>query len=205
MALLILGIGFLQNIMNLLLDVLDFLNKYGFSINLGISMGGLFLCSYNVQSYISGVQWLEPQERLKRVIFSRYVEGSVVAMLNIRKDFIPYAWMFGIVHPQDMKIIMLTTFVFPSVCGWKAVDLLSLVSIIDHRLEKKVFRNLLSRSEIMVHGIPKWTQKCSKKSFVVASAMILFFQGAKTIILYILSMTMKMQSFPCLVEGKLDM
>jgi hypothetical protein len=30
------------------------------------------------------------------------MEGFVVAMLKIRKDFISYAWMFGIVHPQDM-------------------------------------------------------------------------------------------------------
>jgi hypothetical protein len=46
-ALLVLGIGFLQNIMNLLLDVLDSLNKFGCSINLGLSMGGLFLCNCN--------------------------------------------------------------------------------------------------------------------------------------------------------------
>jgi hypothetical protein len=42
MALLVLGIGFLQNVMNLLLNVLDSLKKFGFSINLGLSMGGLF-------------------------------------------------------------------------------------------------------------------------------------------------------------------
>jgi hypothetical protein len=30
------------------------------------------------------------------------VEGFFVVMLNIRKDFIPCAWMFGIVHAQDM-------------------------------------------------------------------------------------------------------
>jgi hypothetical protein len=34
MALLVLGIGFLHNIMSLLFDVLDALNKFGFSINL---------------------------------------------------------------------------------------------------------------------------------------------------------------------------
>jgi hypothetical protein len=34
---------------------------------------------------------------------NRVVEGSIVSMLNIRKDFIPCAWMFGIVHPQDME------------------------------------------------------------------------------------------------------
>jgi hypothetical protein len=44
MVLLVLSIGFLQNIMNLLLDVLDFLNKFDCSINLSLSMGELFLC-----------------------------------------------------------------------------------------------------------------------------------------------------------------
>jgi hypothetical protein len=101
-ALLVLGIGFLHNIMNLLLDVLDALNKFGFPISLCLSMGGLFLCGCNGKSYVNGGQWLEPQAHLKRVVANRVVEGSIVAMLNIRKDFIPCVWMFGIIHSQDM-------------------------------------------------------------------------------------------------------
>ena len=100
--LLVLGIGFLQNIMNFLLDVLDSLKKFGCSINLGLSMGGLFLCSCNMQIYISGGQWLEPQEHLKRVVANRAVEGSIVAMLNIRKAFIPCMWILGVVHSKDV-------------------------------------------------------------------------------------------------------
>jgi hypothetical protein len=69
----------------------------------GLSMGGLFLCNCNGKSYVNGGQWLEPQAHLKRVVANRVVEGSVVAMLNIRKDLIPCVWMFGIVHPQDMN------------------------------------------------------------------------------------------------------
>jgi hypothetical protein len=42
---------------------------------------------------------MEPQEHLKRVVDNRVVEGYVVAILNIRKYFIPCVWMFGIVHP----------------------------------------------------------------------------------------------------------
>jgi hypothetical protein len=42
MALLVLGIGFLQNIMKILLDVMDPFKKFGCSISLGMSMGGLF-------------------------------------------------------------------------------------------------------------------------------------------------------------------
>jgi hypothetical protein len=102
MVFLVLGIGFIQNIMNFLLDLLNFPNKFGFSIKIGVSMGGLFLCIYNEQSYDNGGQWLESQAHLKRVVANRVVEGYFVAMLNIRKASIPCAWMFGIVHPQDI-------------------------------------------------------------------------------------------------------
>jgi hypothetical protein len=85
--------------MKLLLDVLDSLKKFGCSVSLSLSMGRLFLCSCNGKSYVNGGQWLEPQAHLKRDVANRDVEGSVVAMLNIRKDCIPCAWMFEIVHP----------------------------------------------------------------------------------------------------------
>jgi hypothetical protein len=103
MALIVLGIGFLQNIMNLLLDVMDSFKKFGYSINFDLSMGGLFLGSYNGKSYVHGGQWLESQAHLKRAMTNISMEGSVVAMLNIRKNLIPCAWVFGIVHPQYMK------------------------------------------------------------------------------------------------------
>jgi hypothetical protein len=53
------------------------------------------------------------------------------------------------------KIIILTTYVSPFVWGWKGIDLVSLVSIRDHRLDQKVLRNLLSLYKIMVRGSPK--------------------------------------------------
>jgi hypothetical protein len=43
MSLLILVIGLLKNIMNLLLEVLDPFNKFGFSIFFGLSVGGIRL------------------------------------------------------------------------------------------------------------------------------------------------------------------
>jgi hypothetical protein len=73
-----------------------------FSINLGLSMGGLFMCIYNGKSYANGGQWLETHAHIKRVVANRDVEGYIVAMLNIRKNFIRCAWMFRILHPQDM-------------------------------------------------------------------------------------------------------
>jgi hypothetical protein len=43
------------------------------------------------------------------------------------------------------------------------VDFVSLDYNTDQRLDEKVLRNLLSPSEMMVCGIPKWTQTHSKK------------------------------------------
>ena len=102
-------------------------------------------------------------------------------------------------------IILLTTSVWPSVWGWKAVDLVSLVSNIDQRLDQNVLRNLLSRSDMIDCGIPKCTHTRSKKILVVASAVIFFLQAAIMAIFENLSMTMKTQSFLCLVEGRPDM
>jgi hypothetical protein len=55
-VLFVLGIRFLQNIMNLLLDVLDLFNKFGYSINLGLSIGELLLCRCNGKSYVNWSQ-----------------------------------------------------------------------------------------------------------------------------------------------------
>jgi hypothetical protein len=85
MSLLILGIGFLQDIMNLLLDVLDLFKKIGYHICLGLRMGILFMCICNEKSYINGGQWME---FMKRVVSNRYVEGSIVSMFNKWKTLI---------------------------------------------------------------------------------------------------------------------
>ena len=102
-------------------------------------------------------------------------------------------------------IILLTTSVWPLVLGWKAVELVSLVSNIDQRLNQNVLRNLLSRSNIIDYGIPKCTHTRSKKSLAVASAVIFFVQAAIMAIFENLSTTTKTQLFPCLVEGRPDM
>jgi hypothetical protein len=57
------------------------------------------------------------------------------------------------------------------------VDLVSLVSNIDQRLDQNVLRNLLSRSEMIDCGIPKCTHTHSKEILVVASAVIVFLQA----------------------------
>ena len=74
-------------------------------------------------------------------------------------------------------IILLTTSVWPSVWGWKAVDLVSFVSNIDQRLDQNVLRNLLSRSDMINCGIPKCTHTHLKKSSVMAYVVIFLLQA----------------------------
>jgi hypothetical protein len=85
------------------------------------------------------------------------------------------------------------------------MDLVSLVSSSDQRLDQNVMRNRLSRSETMVCGIPKCTQTHSKKSLAVASAVMFFLQATRIAILEKRSTTTKTQSFPRLVDGRPDM
>jgi hypothetical protein len=73
-------------------------------------------------------------------------------------------------------IIRLTNSIWPSIWGWKEVDLVILVSDNDQRLEQNVLRNVLSRSEAMVCGIQKWTHTRSKKILVVYVIVMLFLQ-----------------------------
>ena len=101
-------------------------------------------------------------------------------------------------------IILLTTSVWPSVWGWKDVDLVSLVSNIDQRLDQNMLRNLLSRYDMIECGIPMCTHTRSKKSLAMDSAVIFFLQAAIMAIFENLSTTTKTQSFPYLVEGRPD-
>jgi hypothetical protein len=63
------------------------------------------------------------------------------------------------------------------------VDLRSLVSSSDQRLDQNVLRNQLSRSEIMVCGIPKFTHTHSNKSLVLDSIVMFFLQATTIAIL----------------------
>jgi hypothetical protein len=57
------------------------------------------------------------------------------------------------------------------------VDLESLVSNSDERLNQNVLRNLLSRSEVMVCGIQKWTHTHLKKSMAIFAAMMFLLEA----------------------------
>jgi hypothetical protein len=54
------------------------------------------------------------------------------------------------------------------------VDLVSLVSNSDQRLNHNLLRNMLSLSKVMAFGIPKWTHTRLKKIFE-ASLVVMFF------------------------------
>ena len=59
MALLILGIGFLQNSMDLLSNVLNLFNEPGGFVDLCVSMRRVGLCGHKRKSFINGAQWFK--------------------------------------------------------------------------------------------------------------------------------------------------
>jgi hypothetical protein len=63
------------------------------------------------------------------------------------------------------------------------MDLVSLVSNSDQRLNQNVLRNRMSRYETMVCRIPKCNHTRSKKILAVAFSMMLFLQATKITIL----------------------
>jgi hypothetical protein len=56
------------------------------------------------------------------------------------------------------------------------MDFVILVSNKDQRFDQNVLRNMLSWSDMMVFGIPKWTHTRSKNSLAVSSMVIFFLQ-----------------------------
>jgi hypothetical protein len=85
------------------------------------------------------------------------------------------------------------------------VDLVRLVSNNDQRLDQNVLRNLLFRYEVMVCGIPKWTDTRSKKILAVSTAVILFLQTVIMTIFENRSTTTNTQSLLFLVDERPDM
>jgi hypothetical protein len=88
-------------------------------------------------------------------------------------------------------IIQLMTSFWPSIWGWKEVDLVILVYSSDQRLYQNVLRNRMSQSKIMVCGIQKCTHTHLKKILAVYSTMMFFLQEARITILEKRSTTTK--------------
>jgi hypothetical protein len=102
MALLVLRIGFLQNLLDMLADVLNTLNEYGGFVNHRLIMGRVFLCGGKSNCNINGSQGLESQTHLKWDMVGGDMESNVVTVLNIEDTLIPCTWMIRIVHVQDV-------------------------------------------------------------------------------------------------------
>jgi hypothetical protein len=102
MALLVLSIGFLQNILDLLADVLNPLNESGGFVDHRLIRGRVYLCGGKRKCNINGSQGLESQTHLKWAMASGTMESPVVTMLDIWETLIPCTWMLRIVHAQDV-------------------------------------------------------------------------------------------------------
>jgi hypothetical protein len=88
--------------MDLLEYVMNPFNEFGGFVGFILNMGRLCLCGCKGKFYINGAQWLKSDAHLKTDVVGDAMEGSVVDMLNIRKDHIPCVWILGVLHAQDM-------------------------------------------------------------------------------------------------------
>jgi hypothetical protein len=86
MALLVHSIGFMQNLLDLLADVLNLLNESGVFFNHRLIRGRVSLCSGKRKCNINGSQGLESQTHLKWAMAGGTMESPVVAMLDIWKS-----------------------------------------------------------------------------------------------------------------------
>jgi hypothetical protein len=102
MVLLLLRIGFPQNLMDLLTDVLNLLNESGSFVGLRLNMGRICLCGCKRECDINGTQGLESQTHLKGDMADGAIESLVVVVLNIWKTLIPCTWILGFIHAQDV-------------------------------------------------------------------------------------------------------
>ena len=102
MALLVLSIGFLQNILDLLADVLNLLNESSGLFNRRLIRGRFFMCDGKRKCNINGSQGLESQTHLKWAMVGGTMESPVVTVLDIWKIIIPCTRMHRIVHAQDV-------------------------------------------------------------------------------------------------------
>jgi hypothetical protein len=83
MALLVLSIGFLQNLLDLLADVLNPLNESGGFVDRRLIRGRVCLCGGKRKCNINGSQGLESQTHLKWAMAGGTMESPVVTVLDI--------------------------------------------------------------------------------------------------------------------------
>src|SRR3954470_17327164 len=91
--------------------------------------------------------------------------------------------------------------VWPSVCGWNAVDIANLVPIIWNSVFQNLLVNLASWSEMIDFGRPWSLKTLSKNNRAVSGAVAVVMVGAKWVILENVSTNTTMASNPTLVLG----
>src|SRR3954451_8794246 len=97
--------------------------------------------------------------------------------------------------------VLLACSVWPSVWGWKVVDIASLVPMVRNKLCQNLLVNLASWSETMDVGRP-WRRKTwSKKIFAVSGAVAVVHVGMRWTIFEKVSTKTMMASKPDLVRG----
>jgi hypothetical protein len=103
MALLVLSIGFLQNLLDLLVDVLNLLNESGGFVDHRLIRGRVCLCDGKRKCNINRSQGLESQTHLKWAMAGGTMESPVVTVLDIWENLVPCMRMLRIVHAQDVN------------------------------------------------------------------------------------------------------
>jgi hypothetical protein len=102
MALLVLSIGFLQNLLALLMDVLNPLNEYGGFVDQRLIRGRFCLCGGKRKWNINGPQGFKSRTHLKWSMFGGTMDSDVVIVLDIWETLIPFTGMLKIVHARDV-------------------------------------------------------------------------------------------------------
>jgi hypothetical protein len=120
MALLLLSIGFLQNIMDLLEDVLNLLNESGAFVGLRMNMGRFCLSDCKRECNINGTQGLKSLPHLKWSMVGGAMESLFVAILNIWKTLIQCMWMLRVLHEKDVHIHLIEDLFLVSYLGVKS-------------------------------------------------------------------------------------
>jgi hypothetical protein len=102
MTLLVLSIRFMENLLDLLVDVLNLLNESGGFVEHRLIKGQVCLCGGKKKCNMNGSQGLESQTHLKWAMAGGAMDRPIVAMLDIWETLVPCTGMIRIVHVQDV-------------------------------------------------------------------------------------------------------
>jgi hypothetical protein len=155
MAMLVLSIGFLQNLLDMLADVLNLLNESGGFVDCRLIRGRVYLCGGKRKCNINGSQGLESQTHLKWAMTGGTMECPVVTVLDIWETLILCTVMLRIVHAQDVHNHPIDNLGLAIGLGVERSGFCEFGVQQRPETRPKVLRNLLSRLEMMVCGIPK--------------------------------------------------